>query len=154
MVVDEFDEVRVDGVAEGFFDDLDRFGSGDAESAHEFRLEACLLHGCRDGLAAAVDQDGIDAGDFEKDDVAHEGADEGRDVHGGATDLDEKGLPAKPLQVRQGLDQGGGFVIGGHDSQLAVGAGRSAAGRYRAMRMERSQPTAAVARIGATGVHW
>ena len=44
---------------------------GDAEAADEPRLEAGLLHGGGDRLAAAVDDDRVDAGDLEEDDVAH-----------------------------------------------------------------------------------
>ena len=48
-----------------------------------------------DRLAAAVDEDGIDADGLEKDDVAHELADEIGILHRAATDLDEKGLAAE-----------------------------------------------------------
>ena len=58
-------------------------------------------------------EDGIDAGNLEKDDVPHEGGDEFLVVHGGPAYLDEKGFSPEPLQVGQGLNEGGGFVFAG-----------------------------------------
>ena len=76
-----------------------------------------------------MDEDGIDAGHLEKDDVAHEGAHQVGIVHGGSPDLDEERLPPEALQVGQGFKQGGGFVFGGQRKGTGkldgpVGAGR------------------------------
>ncbi len=42
--------------------------------------------------AAAVDDDGVDAGDFEEDDVAHDLADEAGVFHGGTAHFDQEGV--------------------------------------------------------------
>ena len=114
VLVDEVDELGIDRFGEGFFDDGDGLGGGDAEAADELGLESGVCHGGGDGLAAAVDDDGVDAGDFEESDVPHDIADQFGVLHGGAAHFDEEGFSAIALQVGQGFDEGGGF--GGGDA--------------------------------------
>ncbi len=76
-----------------------------------------------------MDEDGIDAGHLEEDDVAHEGAQQVGIVHGGSPDLDEERLPPEALQVGQGFNQDGGFVFGGQRRETGKMVGPAGAGR-------------------------
>ena len=117
--VDGFDEAVVDGAVEGFVDDFDRFGGGDAVAADEFGFEPACGHDGGDGFSSSVDDDGADAGDFEEDDVSHDFTDEFGIVHGGASHFDEEGLSAEALEVGEGFDEDGGlFGCGSHESCL------------------------------------
>jgi len=116
VLVDEVDEVGIDGFAEGFLDDGDGFGGGDAEAADELGFQSSVSHGGGDGLAAAVDDDGVDAGDLEESDVAHDIADQLGVFHGGAAHFDEEGFSAVALQVGQCFDEGGCFFGREHGS--------------------------------------
>ena len=58
---DGVDEVAVDDVLESVFDDGDGLGVSDPQAADEAGGEAFFGHGFGDGLAAAVDDDWIDA---------------------------------------------------------------------------------------------
>ena len=107
--IDGVDEFVVDDFVEGVFDDGDGLFVGDAEAADEAGGEAGFGHGLGDGFAAAVDDDGVDAGEFEEDDVAEQHFDEGGVVHGAAAEFDEEGLAAEALQVGHGLDEDGGL---------------------------------------------
>ena len=53
----------------------------------------------------------MDACALEEEDVAHEVGDQSGIFHHRASDLDEKSLPAKALQVGQGLDEDRGFGL-------------------------------------------
>lgn len=117
-VVEKGDEFGIEGVGEGFFDEGDGFFSGDAKAFDPVRSEAGIGHGGGDGFAAPVDEDGVDASDFEEEDVAHEVGDELFVFHDRAADFDEEGLGAEALEVGEGLDEGGGFGLGvGHWSE-------------------------------------
>lgn len=109
------DESGVDDAGERAFDDGDGFRRGDAEAVDEAGFESGVSHGLRDGLAAAVDDDWVDAKNFEQDDVFEELADEFRVVHGATAKLDQEDFVAIGLQVRQGIDDDGCFVNEGVD---------------------------------------
>ena len=70
-VADHPHESGVDFIRQHASDDVDGFVSGDAKAADKFCLQAGCLHGCGDRLATAMNDDGVDACDFEKNDVAH-----------------------------------------------------------------------------------
>jgi len=108
------DEALIDLPVKGFFDDFDGFGRGDAEAADESRFEAGLYHSRGNGLAAAMHDDRLDAGHFEKNDIAHDLADEVRIVHGGPTHFDEKGFSPEALEVGEGFGEDAGFFGGSH----------------------------------------
>ena len=106
---DGVDEVAVDDVLESVFDDGNRLSVSDSETADEASGEAFFGHGFGDGLAAAVDDDGVDAGEFHEDDVAEEALDEVWVIHGAAAEFDEEGLAAEALEPWHGLDEDTGL---------------------------------------------
>jgi hypothetical protein len=116
-VADHAHEAGIDFLGKHARDDIDRFIGGDAEAADEFRHESGLFHGGRDRLAAAVDDDGIDAGHFEKDDVTHDFGNQIRILHGGAAHFDQEGLAAEGLKIGQGFDEGVRFGDGVHGGE-------------------------------------
>lgn len=108
-LADGVDEVAVDDVLESIFDDGNGLSVSDSQAADEACGETFFGHGFGDGLAAAVDDDWIDAGEFHEDDVAEEALDEIRVVHGAAAEFDEEGLAAEALEPWHGLDEDTGF---------------------------------------------
>ena len=113
-VADHPDQAGIDFLGQHAGDDFDRFIGRHAEPADEFRLQPRGFHRGGDRLAAAVDDDGIDAGDFEENHVAHDAGDEIGIFHCGAAHFDDEGHPSERLQVGQGFDQGVGFFDGVH----------------------------------------
>ena len=87
---------------------LDGLLVGHAQAVDESRLHPRVAHALGDRFAAAVDQHGIDAHGFEKDDVAQEPLDHLLVLHGAAAVLDDEKLPAKFLDEGQRLDEGFG----------------------------------------------
>ena len=80
-------------------------GDGDPATGDDGWLDAhALLHG--GGLwSAAVNDDRIDSGNLHEDDIPKEATYEVSIVHRASTYLDEKGLSAKFLQIRQRLEK-------------------------------------------------
>ena len=109
-------DVRIDHAVEHALDDGDRLGIGDAQAVHEARLLSRVAHPLRDGLAAAVDDDGIDANCFEEDDVAQQAVHHGVILHRAAAVFDHEELAAELLDVGQGFDEGldAGLDADGH----------------------------------------
>lgn len=106
---DGVDEVAVDDVLESVLDDGNGLSVSDSQASDEASGEAFFGHGFGDGLAAAVDDDWVDACEFHEDDVAEEALDEIRVVHGAAAEFDEEGLAAEALEPWHGLDEDTGF---------------------------------------------
>ena len=74
--IDGFDHFRIDFARQNVIHDFHRGLVGDALALDEIRLQPGFFHRAGDGLAAAVDDDGIDLDGFEKNDVARDaGAD-------------------------------------------------------------------------------
>ena len=124
MAIEQFDQLRTESVSEGFFDQVDRLFASDAKAFDPLGLEPQLCHRGRDGLSTAVDQDGIDAHRFEEKDVAHEVRNQLRIFHHRASNFDEESFTAKTLEIRQSLDEGGGFGL-----LVSHGEEKSKAGR-------------------------
>ena len=57
---------------QGFFDNLDGFGRGDAESPDKFGFEPGFVHRCGDSFSATVNDDGANSGILEKNDIPHD----------------------------------------------------------------------------------
>ena len=76
-----------------------------AQALDEARGQVFLPHRRRDGLAAAVDDDRVDADRLEKDDVAHHALDQVGIFHRRAAVLHHDGAPAKLLEIGQRLEQ-------------------------------------------------
>lgn len=98
------------------------------------------------GLAAAVDDHGVEAQDFQQNDVAHELLDQAGVVHGAAAEFDEECLVPVGLEVGEGADNDGGLFnqagdFGVHINHETVGVvdkkrGReSAAGAVQSRRL-------------------
>ena len=117
---DHVHQSRVDAVAEGLLNNLDGLWGGDAEAADELRLQPCFLHGGGDGFAATVHDHGVDAGDLQKHNIAHDLAHQTWVFHGGAAHFDQEGVAAEGLQVGQGLDEDGGLVDGGVQGHAGI----------------------------------
>ena len=94
---DHFHQSRIDGVAEGLLNDLDRLWGGDAEATDKFCLQACFFHSGGDGFTTTVHDHGVDAGDFEKHNIAHDLAHQAWVFHGGAAHFDQEGVAAERL---------------------------------------------------------
>ena len=79
-------------VVEHVLDDPNRLLIGDAQAVDEARLQARFAHALRDGLAAAVNEHGIDADGLEENDVAQEALDDMLVLHGAAAIFDDEEL--------------------------------------------------------------
>ena len=112
------DEALIDLPVKRFFDDFDGFGRGDAEAADELGFESGLYHSRGNGLAAAMHDDRLDAGHFEKNDIAHDLPDEVRIVHGGPAHLDKKGFSPEALEIGEGFGEDAGFFGGSHGRNI------------------------------------
>ncbi len=99
-LTDHVDEVWIDFLGQDAGDDIDRFVRGDAESADESGFKSGGFHRGGDRFSSAVDDDGIDAGDFQENDVAHDFGDQLRVFHGRSAHFDEEGFSAKRLKIR------------------------------------------------------
>ena len=75
--VDGFDDFRIDFARQHVIHDFHRCFVGNALAMDEIRLQPGFFHGAGDGLAATVNDDGIDFDRFQKNDVA---GDPGADV--------------------------------------------------------------------------
>ena len=70
--LDGFDNLRIDFARQNVVHDFRRGLVRDALALDEFRLQPGLFHRAGDGLAAAVDDDGIDFDGFQKNNVARD----------------------------------------------------------------------------------
>ena len=97
---------------------------GHAQAIDETRLQPRVAHALGDRLAAAVDEHGIDADRFEKDDIAQEPLDDLLILHRAAAVFDDEKLAAKFLDVGQRLDERFGALTGlgeiGADGRVMV----------------------------------
>ena len=102
VVAEHLDEAGIDGSGEGAFHDGNGFRRRDAQTVDEAGLQPGFRHGLGDGLAAAVDDHGVEAQDFQQNDVAHELLDQAGVVHGAAAEFDEECLVPVGLEVGEG----------------------------------------------------
>ena len=109
--VDGGDYFRIDLPGEHLVGNLHGGFVGDALALEERGLEAGLLHGARDGFAAAVDDDRVDLDRLQEDNVTRDAVADlrVRRVHEAAAVLDDEGGAAEALDVGQRLQQGVGF---------------------------------------------
>ena len=79
-------------------------------------MKAGVFHAGGDRLASAMNEDGIDAGRFEKNNITQEFVDDLLILHRGPTVFDDEGLAAIFLNVGKRLDQafGANFGCGEH----------------------------------------
>ena len=120
-----FANLSVDLVVEGFFDDLDRRGVGNAHTASELGFNTGLIHSPGDGLTAAVNDDDLDAdggqeGDIRGDAVAAFGI---RIIHEAAAVLNHEGGATELVDVGKCLEKDLGFLRGrnAHLTEGSVG---------------------------------
>ena len=111
LPVDGADDLLVDGAGQHHLDHFDRRLVGDAQAVHEVGFDLELLQHGRDLRAAAMDDDRIDAGLLEVDDVLGESVGERLVAHGIAAELDDDGLLIVADEVRQGLGEDGGLFL-------------------------------------------
>ena len=146
VVAEHLDEAGIDGSGEGAFHDGNGFRRRDAQTVDETGLQPGFRHGLGDCLAAAVDDHGVEAQDFQQNDVAHELLDQAGVVHGAAAEFDEECLVPVGLEVGEGADNDGGLFnqagdFGVHINHETVGVvdkkrGReSAAGAVQSRRL-------------------
>ena len=88
-------------VVQGLFDDAYRFFVRDAKTVDELGLETGFAHARGDDLSAAVNEHGIDADRFQEHDVPEKAVNDLILLHRGTAILDDEGLAAKPLNVRE-----------------------------------------------------
>ena len=109
LTINALYQVAVHFVLQRVLYDRDGLGICYAQTADEVRRESFLCHRTADGLAATVDDDGVNARHFHEDDVAEQALYQGGILHRAASEFYEERLTAKPLQIRQGFDQNAGF---------------------------------------------
>ena len=109
--VDGLDDLGIDLARKDVVHDLRRGLIGDALALDETGLQAGFLHRAGDGLAAAVDDDGVDLDGFQKDDVARDPGAHGfvRRIHETAAVLHHERLTGEFLDVRQRFKKHIGF---------------------------------------------
>ena len=105
MLVDEADDLLVDQTAEHHLDHVHGLAVGDAHALDEFAFLADFFQQRADLRAAAVHHHRVHADQFHEHDVAREALLEGFVHHGVAAVLDDHGLAAEALDIRQRLDQ-------------------------------------------------
>ena len=101
VLVDQADELALHLADEHHPDDVHRLGRGDPQAAAELGLDAELVEHPRDLRAAAVDDDGLEAGEAQERDVLGEGDLEGLVGHRVAAVLHHDRLAVVALQPRQ-----------------------------------------------------
>src|SRR5439155_12722308 len=109
--VDAPDDFGVDFARQDLLDHVHGCLVRHAQAPDEVGLQAGGVHGARDGLAAAVDDDGVDADGFEKHDVARHAVAHQRigRIHETAAVFHDERLAAETLDIRQRLEQHVGF---------------------------------------------
>ena len=105
-LVDRLDDLGVDVVGEHVLDDTDGRFAGNAQAVDKPRLDARLAHLRGDRLAAAVDQDRVDADRFQEHDVAQQPVDGVFIFHRAAAVFDDEKLAAIFLHERERLNEG------------------------------------------------
>src|SRR6185369_12441110 len=108
VLVDQIDDVLVDLAAEDHFDDFHGFGVGDAHALDELALLADAGQQVFDLRAAAMDDDDVEADQFEEHDVASKTVLQMFVGHRVAAIFDDDGLAVETLDVGQGFGQNGG----------------------------------------------
>src|SRR5579859_1023014 len=105
--LDRLNDVAVDHVGEHVFDDLHRFLVGYPHPVDELGVDPRLLHRLRDRLAAAVNDDRVDAHGFEKNHVRRDTRTHFwiRGIHEAAAVFDDKCGTAEALHVWQCFHQ-------------------------------------------------
>ena len=91
------DDAGIDDGIEHLLDDADGLLVGDAQPVDELRLLPRVTHALGDRLAAAVDEHGVDAHGFEKDDIAQKALDDLLILHGTAAVFDDEKFAAEFL---------------------------------------------------------
>jgi hypothetical protein len=124
-----FADLPCDPVVEGLLDDLDGRGVGDAHAAPELGLDAGLVHGPGDRLAAAVHDDDLDADGGQEGDVGGHAvpALRIRIIHEPAAVLHHEGGATELVDVRKRLVEDLGFLRG-RNAHLAGRSVGTAAG--------------------------
>jgi hypothetical protein len=120
VLVDQADQLPADLPGEHHPHHVHRLWRGDAVAADEAALDAEPLEHGGDLRAAAVHDDGPDAGVPQVDHVLGEGALQRVVDHGVAAELHHDGLPGVALQPREALDEcrrlrggiGSGWAVG------------------------------------------
>jgi hypothetical protein len=125
VLVDEADELALHLPDEHHPDDVHRLGRGHPQPAAELGLDAELVEHPGDLRAAAVDDDGLEAGEAEEGDVLGEGDLEGLVGHRVAAVLHHDRAAVVALEPRQRRGQGAG--LGGVG---AAGAGTGVGGLF------------------------
>ena len=113
VLVDQVDDVLVYLPAEHHLDDFHGFGIGNAHALNELALLANTGEQILDLRAATVDDDDIEADQFEQDDIACEAAFQMLVGHRVAAVFDDDGLAVETLDVGQGFGEDCGLDAGG-----------------------------------------
>ena len=110
-ILDGFDNVRIDFARQNVIHDLHGGLVGDPLALDEIRLQPGLFHGTGDGLAAAVNDDGVDLDRFKKNNVPRDAGSHTlvRRVHEAAAVFDDEGRAVEFLDIRQRFQQRFGF---------------------------------------------
>jgi len=99
-------------------DDFDRSFVGDAVAVDKAGRQIFLPHGRGDRLAAAVDDDGIDAHGLQENDVAHDAFDEVGVFHRGAAILDHGRCAREIVGNRQRFEKRVRLAVSHHSPLL------------------------------------
>lgn len=105
VLVEQADQLALDLAGEHHAYDVHRLGRGDAQAGLELADQAVLVELCADLGAAAVHDDGLEAGVPQEDDVLGEGGLQFLVDHGVSAELDDDGLAVVPGQPGQRLDE-------------------------------------------------
>ena len=89
--------------AQHHFDDVHRFAVGHAHALHEFAFFTDFFQHFINLRAAAVDDDGVDAHQFEQNNIAGEAFFQSRLGHGVAAVFDDDDGAGKTADIRQGF---------------------------------------------------
>ena len=104
-VVQVINEMRIYDVVEDAVHDLDRVGVRVAQPVDEFGLDVGFLQLGIDGLATAVDDDGIHPRDLHERHVPQNIVGAVEVLHCAATELHQHGRAVELLKIRQGFNQ-------------------------------------------------
>ena len=109
VVAEHLNQTGIDGSGKGAFHDGNGFRSRDAKPVDETGFQPCLRHRLGNGFASAVDNHGVEAQDFQQNDVPHELLDQAGVIHGTAAEFDEECFVPVGLEVGEGADNDGGL---------------------------------------------
>ena len=109
--IDGVDDFGIDFARQNIIHDFHRGFVGDALALDKIRLQSGFFHRAGDGLAAAVDDDGIDFHRLKKNDVARDAVADVviRRVHETAAVFHDEDFAAEFLDVGQRFEQRRGF---------------------------------------------